>query len=583
MLDLNQKHGVRLFNNSFGTETMDADYKAKLLHYASQLTDQNALVVFSTGNAGKTQPNAETLLPVNRPDIEKGFLAVTGVDDSKQALYQDKNGTGANACGDAARWCLAADYKYGPVYSDKNQSLVYLVGTSASAPQVTATAALVWSKYPWMTADQVRQTILSTADYIDDGSGANQLYNKTFGWGYYNPETAQYGPKRFSTLFGDHFNANVSSELAIFSNNIGGDAGLIKTGSGILVMGGDSTYTGATEIQNGKLQVTGSIKSDVNITQNGQLSGTGTVANVHNNGVFSTEDGRLTIDGNYSQHDKGTLKYGLEHFLTVKGNASLAGKLEISAQNQGMVTAGKHQVLNAKQITGTFDSYRSTSPFLTVKGLQQTDQQVTVDVGLADAKTAGTVNGGIPAASGDLLNQLMAKANTQALQGESTNLTQYVSNIQKADNKTSAQAILNANAGALFAETPSVLLRNQTLSNAYIAQRAYQVTQHDQAGIWASTGYLDNRSQASGWDTVESEIQTVTAGTDFKITEQTIAGAYLTHYNEDSTFSVQAAVKQSLLSLGLMENGKVQKIGIWQGMHNTVSVKLSLSDNSLMV
>lgn len=313
-------------------------------------------------------------------------------------------------------------------------------------------------------------------------------------------------------------------------------------------MAGDSNYTGATDVQLGKLQVTGNIDSTVRVGTHGTLSGTGQTGAVVNQGIVSTQDGRLTVNGNYTQESTGTLAYGLEHYLTVKGDATLAGKLEVSAQNKGMVTEGTHQVLNANQVAGQFDSYSSTSAFLTVKGLSQTNKDVAVDVALADAKTAGTLSSGISDASGELLNKLMAKANTQAVAGQSTQLTDYVANVQKVATATAAQAVLNLNAGALFSETPSVLLRNDTLVNAQIAQRSYQVSKQGLTGAWVTAGYLDNTSEAKGWDTVESEIKTLSAGADFKVTDHAILGAYISDYNEDSKFSASNGKSETELT-----------------------------------
>ncbi len=60
-----------------------------------------------------------------------------------------------------------------------------------------------------MTADQVRQTLLTTADYMDDGSVNNGLYNETYGWGYFNKDKAVNGVGMFTKEFGD-FDANVT-------------------------------------------------------------------------------------------------------------------------------------------------------------------------------------------------------------------------------------------------------------------------------------------------------------------------------------------------------------------------------------
>jgi len=560
-LNLNQEYGVKLFNGSFGTVGMRGIFHDDVTQYAARLADGGSLVVMATGNAGLAVPSDEVLLPTRNSAIEKGWLAVTGLNEEHTDLYRDTDGEGANNCGLAARWCLAADYIVGPIQSDSAGGLIMFYGTSGATPQVTSAAALVWSKYPWMSNDQVRQVLLTNADYMDDGSGLNQLYNERFGWGALDIWNSLSGPQSFLKVFNENFEANVTSNVAIFSNDIDGDAGLIKQGAGTLVMAGDSNYTGATDVQLGKLQVTGNIDSTVRVGTRGTLSGTGQTGAVVNQGTVSSKDGRLTVNGNYAQESTGTLAYSLEHYLTVKGDATLAGKLEVSAQNKGMVTEGTHQVLNANHVAGQFDSYSSTSAFLTVKGLSQTNKDVAVDVAFADAKTAGTLSGGISNASGELLNKLMAKANTQAVAGQSTQLTDYVANVQKVATATAAQAVLNSNAGALFAETPSVLLRNDTLVNAQIAQRSYQVSKQGLTGAWVTAGYLDNTSEAKGWDTVESEIKTVSAGADFKVTDHAILGAYISDYNEDSKFSASNGKSETeLTTIGIY--------GQWLSDHN---------------
>ncbi|NNH77357.1 S8 family serine peptidase [Acinetobacter sp. ANC 5380] len=305
MQDLHDKYGVNLFNGSFGTRSAETEYKEILAKYAMNLVDGGSLIVFSTGNDGSSTPNIEALIPTFGDGIEKGFLAATGMDFTKKALYRDKNGAGANACGDTARWCVAADYEV-LVYSEDLKGNAVFVGTSVYAPQITALAANIWSKYPWMTADQVRQTILTTANYVDDGSGQD-LFNKTFGWGYFNPVAALKGPEMFSRIFGEQFIADVNSGLAIFSNDISGDAGLDKNGVGTLVLSGNNTFAGNTLVNNGELRVNGSIASLLTtVSSTGLLTGTGKVGEVLNSGTVSTEKGRLTIDGDYNQFDQHT-------------------------------------------------------------------------------------------------------------------------------------------------------------------------------------------------------------------------------------------------------------------------------------
>ena len=93
----------------------------------------------------------------------------------------------------------------------------------------------------------------------------------------------------------------------IVSGIISNDNGtLTKTGSGTMVLSGNNTYVGGTNIQEGVLQVDGSIMSPVIIESAGTLSGVGTIGgNVSNSGAIAPGDsgnnnaGVLTINGNY--------------------------------------------------------------------------------------------------------------------------------------------------------------------------------------------------------------------------------------------------------------------------------------------
>lgn len=542
-LELNNTHGVKLFNGSFGEFYDDnPSYKATLTQYALKLADAGSLVVMATGNNGFEQPTTESLLPTLDAAIEKGWLAVTGVDQTGSELYRDEDGKGANACGQAAAWCLAGDYVTGPLVSPSNGGLVMFMGTSGATPQVTSTAALVWSAFPWMTHDQVRQTILSNADFIDDAKGLTDenglgtLYNDTFGWGKLDIAGSMKGPQSFLSRFGENFDANVNSDLAVFANNIHGDAGLIKSGLGTLALTGDSTYLGSTVVNAGKLQVTGSIQSGVEVNPSAVLSGKGTVGTVLNNGMVSTLDGRLTVNGDYAQAYDATLQYQLNNHLSVNGEAVLDGILDISAKDHALVTQGEHLVLDATNVVGNFTTTKSSSAFLTVQDAVVDGKQVKVEVDFADAASAGTVLGGISDASGLLTNRLMDRASEQALNGENTTLTRYVAGIQQARTQAQAQAVLNSNAGALFAETPSVLLRNDSLVSAQIAQRTHQVTKQSQSGVWSSAGYLESANEAKGWDKVDSEIYSITVGADAKVGDDAVVGGFITDYNEQSKF-----------------------------------------------
>jgi autotransporter-associated beta strand protein len=155
-----------------------------------------------------------------------------------------------------------------------------------------------------------------------------------------------------------------------FSGNFTGVGGLSKLGGGAVRMTGVNTYTGGTFIDDGKLIVDGSLRGLITPRSTGILSGTGSIiGNVNNDGRVApgNSPGILTINGNYSQTNEGTLEiefggltpgsFGHDQ-LVVTGTANLNGRLEVSLVDLGngyVPTPGDTiTVLTAGTRTGSF-------------------------------------------------------------------------------------------------------------------------------------------------------------------------------------------------------------------------------------
>ncbi|MDY2585402.1 S8 family serine peptidase [Helicobacter sp.] len=307
--------GVRIFNNSFGTNPTDNLDSIKNIFYNlyDNLKDlaskEGAIFVWATGNESQDLASDQASLPELYNAAKKGWIAVTALDTSnKLASY-------ANQLGRAKDWGIAA---LGTLNNDGTGA----EGTSYAAPRVTAAVSKVWEQFPWMDNHLVTQTILSTANACEKGN-CNQGDkpttgpNNEVGWGALNVERALKGPARFDKrllLQGqEQVEVNFSyrnytdRNKLTWSNDIAGDAGLKKEGTGTLYLSGNNTYSGKTDINGGALVLTGDgiTQSPITIGQDGILQAnnakTITTAGkgLTNNGIFEVYGKGAKIAGNY--------------------------------------------------------------------------------------------------------------------------------------------------------------------------------------------------------------------------------------------------------------------------------------------
>jgi autotransporter-associated beta strand protein len=152
----------------------------------------------------------------------------------------------------------------------------------------------------------------------------------------------------------------------LFSGVIQDGGSLTKIGTGTLTLSAVNTYTGATTINAGKLEMDGSTMSAVAVNNGGTLSGSGVTRDVTVNTGGTVAPGgaqTLHINGNYAQNAGGVLKIDVigtdpdaSSRLDITGNATLNGTLEIRFQNGLLPTNG--QIIKIFSLTGALsDSF----------------------------------------------------------------------------------------------------------------------------------------------------------------------------------------------------------------------------------
>lgn len=305
---------VKIFNQSFGSdESYEATkykdknkgesplyfakksptdtYKPMLPYFKDVVNNKGGLFIWSAGNTSGRASSIDAGLPFFDQSLEKGWISVVGVKVQKGSRYNVIDEL-SHAGSDAAYWTISADErgmkKITGVKTASGIPTSIGIGSSYAAPRVTRAAALVYEKYPWMTNDQIRQTLFTTTDKtnlttnpesldIDDRRNETLTPDSIYGWGMLNQERALKGPGAFINVSSNHsaskvFRANVPSGTAsYFENNIYGDGGLQKLGDGTLHLTGYNSFSGGSTVTDGMLEIHRIHASPITVGANGTL------------------------------------------------------------------------------------------------------------------------------------------------------------------------------------------------------------------------------------------------------------------------------------------------------------------------
>lgn len=306
---------VKIFNQSFGSGKAydDPDYarykgegystmplsfnkavgstsnpERQIPYFRDIVENKGGLFIWSAGNDKDRNSSLDAGLPYFDNRLEPGWISVVGVEELQNGKYNIM-GTGKHALSsagpEAAYWAISA-YNGGAT----NSAGFYGVGSSYAAPRVTMAAALVYEKYPWMTNDQIRQTLFTTTDKMeldkdpdDENTTEVEARNVTkypdskYGWGMLNTERALKGPGAFMkySKYGydsSTFKADVPAmTTSYFDNNIYGDGGLQKRGFGALHLTGNNSFSGGSVVRQGTLEIHQVHASPITVESGGKL------------------------------------------------------------------------------------------------------------------------------------------------------------------------------------------------------------------------------------------------------------------------------------------------------------------------
>lgn len=169
-------HGAKIINMSIGSET-----QTKVLDDALQYAaDRGCLLVAASGNIegyinlqNKKSTRRTAGVSVAYPGANPNVIAVSAVDMNDEIA--DFSLTGPEVLLSAPGYKVLTNY-----WSETRQGCAYSTGTSIAAPFVSAAGALLWSKYPEITAEEIRRALIKSAydlgeKGVDDDYGYGRL------------------------------------------------------------------------------------------------------------------------------------------------------------------------------------------------------------------------------------------------------------------------------------------------------------------------------------------------------------------------------------------------------------------------
>ena len=635
---------VKIFNQSFGAKGESYDdskystYKGEgnfpltfakmnstdepnymIPYFRDAVENKGGLFVWAAGNDENKNASLEAGLPYFDNKLEKGWISVVGVSPEKAGKYNvlDKL---SKAGSEAAYWSISATERGVKKATALYTSIEIPIGSSFAAPKVTRAAALVYDKYDWMTADQIRQTLFTTTDKTEltqdpaTMSEANlrnvtMFPDSTYGWGMLNEKRALKGPGAFMdmTKYGDTsiFKANLpAGKVSYFDNDIYGNGGLEKLGAGTLHLTGNNSFSGGSTVTAGTLEIHQIHSSPITVGAGGtlvlnpkaivgydtsgfSLIGTVNPQEITHSGIKVKNYGNVKFNGNtaiiggdYVAYNGSNTQVGFKNSVKVLGTIRIENA-NISILSNDYVTKNEiATVMEGQSVEGNIANVETngmrtaSAEIKDGKIVASLSRQNVVDyVGEDASASTKNVAGNVEKVFEDLDNKI-----EKGIATEKEVLAAGTLQTMASSTFTSATEVMS---GEIYASAQALTLSQAQDVNKDLSNRFSRIdnlkNSKDDTEVWFSALGGAGKLRRDGYASADTRIVGGQAGIDKRFTPTTTLGLALNYSYAKANFDKYAGESKSDM-VGLSLYGKQDL-----GNHFYLAARLGLANVSSKV
>ena len=318
-----------------------------------------------------------------------------------------------------------------------------------------------------------------------------------------------------------------------------------------MILSGNSTFTGDTTVNNGRLQVNGVYASSINVRRQAILSTNSAIIknNIKNDGIMENF-GSTEVAGNYESLENSRIVTDLNSNIHVKGKVNLNNsKLEVKPEQNGerkYITSNgivQNVITSDDKIQGNVTDV-NTDEMLNTK-IDQTENSVSAKVSrknVLDYVEKISESDEMQKNTAQNLETAFQKLDQDIENGTAGNVAQFERKAAKLQALTSSNraAVLDSLSGQIYASAQALTFQHSQTVNKDLSNRLVMLgtldNVGDKFGLWITGLGANGKLKQDGYGKGDTKVYGGQVGIDKQFGENLILGTALSYSKADVKF-----------------------------------------------